>query len=162
MSALLELFPYKFYHGMYVEGGGSGLKYFSYQMSTGTDFEMTGRRRHRTVEQCIKHNGECKVHYRDAVLNFTDEDYRSTMSKFNEAMDWYVDAVFLASPCPLVLIGQYLTGLFLIRHSLFLFQVRRCESEIYRERTATAASCAWSPIWICTEETQPVVKVDVY
>lgn len=95
MSALLELFPYKFYHGMYEGGGGSGLKYFSYKMSTGTDFPMTGRVRYKTVESCIKHNGDCKVHYRDAELILKEDDYSSIVSKFNEAMDWYVPAIFL-------------------------------------------------------------------
>lgn len=81
---------------MYKEGGGSGLKYFSYQMSTGTDFPMAGRARYKSAENCIKQNGECKVHYRDAELNLTDEDYSSIVSKFNEAMDWYVPVVLVS------------------------------------------------------------------
>lgn len=87
MSALIELFPYKFYHAMYKEGGGSGVHYLSYQMSSGKDFPGIGR--HKTTKLCIHHDSACKIHYRDAPLNFTQYDFSAILRKLKEAMDWY-------------------------------------------------------------------------
>lgn len=88
MSALIELFPYKFYHAMYKEGGGSGLHYLSYQMSSGKEFP--GVERHKSIELCIQHDSACKVHYRDAPFNFAYGDYGAILAKLKAAMDWYV------------------------------------------------------------------------
>lgn len=71
---------------MYNEGGASGLKYFSYQMTTGQSFQESVP--YRTSEECIKQNTECKVHYRDAELKFTDNDFKGVIARFGEAMDW--------------------------------------------------------------------------
>lgn len=86
MSALIELFPYKFYHSMYEEGGGSGVHYLSYQMSRGTDFAELAR--HKSAMLCIQHDNACKVHYRDASLEFTQGDYSAILMKLKAAMDW--------------------------------------------------------------------------
>jgi hypothetical protein len=80
------MFPFKFHHGMYEEGGGSGLKYFSYEMTAGELFK--GKRKYKSTEDCIKLSSECKVHYRDAELKFTEKDYKGVADRLNDAMDW--------------------------------------------------------------------------
>lgn len=72
---------------MYEEGGGAGLKYFSYQMSTGEKFD--GKVGYKTAEDCIKLNSKCKLHYRDAELKMTAADIGAIVDKVGEALDWY-------------------------------------------------------------------------
>lgn len=87
LSALIELFPFQFHHGMYEEGGKAGLKYYSYTMATGVKFQS--RQKYKNTETCIKLNNECKVFYRDQELKPSDEDYQAIIAKLEEAMDWY-------------------------------------------------------------------------
>lgn len=86
LSALIELFPYGFVHQMYLNGGNAGLKYFSYQMSTGQSFQGPGL--YRSVEQCVRLSPECKVFYRDAMLQMTDEDVGKVENILREAIEW--------------------------------------------------------------------------
>lgn len=72
---------------MYEEGGGAGLKYLSHQMITGEKF--TGKVRYKNAEDCIKMNGKCKLHYRDAELMMTPEDITAIVAKADKAIDWY-------------------------------------------------------------------------
>lgn len=86
LAVLFEVFPYGFHHEMYVNGGNAGLKYFSYRMKEGVLFE--GPKVYRSVEQCIKLNQKCKVHYRDAVLQVGSEDLAEMERLLREAVDW--------------------------------------------------------------------------
>jgi len=80
-SVLVELFPYRFTHDMYVEGGHAGVRYFSHQMLTGTDFPTLPK--YRTAARCILRSHDCKVHYRDSALVVTDADLAELRSKFS-------------------------------------------------------------------------------
>lgn len=86
LAVLLEIFPYGFHHEMYVNGGNAGLKYFAYRMKEGVPFD--GPKVYRSVEQCIKLNQKCKVHYRDAVIKVNDEDMAEIERLLREAVDW--------------------------------------------------------------------------
>jgi hypothetical protein len=86
LSVLFELFPFKFTHGMYEEGGAAGLKYFSYQVSNGVPF-LTAKK-FKDAEQCIRFDHECKVHYRDAALEMKEEDLKAIAQILEKAMDW--------------------------------------------------------------------------
>jgi Glycosyltransferase 61 len=90
MSVLFELFPFKFTHGMYEQGGAAGLKYFSYMMSTGAPFQTS--KPFRNVEQCIRFDHGCKVHYRDAALDINSDDMAAIERVLANALDW-CDAV---------------------------------------------------------------------
>jgi len=80
-SVLVELFPYRFTHDMYVEGGHAGVRYFSHQMLTGTEFPTLPK--YRTAARCIMRSHDCKVHYRDSALVVTDVDLADLRSKFS-------------------------------------------------------------------------------
>ena len=86
LAALIELFPYGFVHEMYRNGGNAGLKYFSYQMSTGIPFK--GKRVYRSPEQCVRLNKNCKVHYRDSIMQVTDNDIANMAKILAEAIAW--------------------------------------------------------------------------
>lgn len=86
LAVLIELFPFGFMHDMYINGGNAGLKYFKYQMATGLPFK--GPKMYRTVEQCIKYNRDCKVHYRDSVLQVTPSDLTALETLLRQAVDW--------------------------------------------------------------------------
>lgn len=86
LAVLIELFPFGFFHEMYMNGGNAGLKYFWYQMKTGTPFH--GPKTYRSVAQCVKLNKECKVHYRDAILQVAHEDLDAMVAVLNEAIQW--------------------------------------------------------------------------
>lgn len=86
LAVLIELFPFGFMHEMYINGGNAGLKYFKYQMATGLPFR--GPKTYRSVEQCIKYNQDCKVHYRDSVLQVTPADLTAMEGLLRRAIDW--------------------------------------------------------------------------
>lgn len=86
LSVLLEIFPYGFRHEMYVNGGNAGLKYMSHMMKEGAPFE--GPNHYKTVDQCIKLNQQCKVHYRDATLEVSDGDMADMERLLKQAIDW--------------------------------------------------------------------------
>lgn len=86
LAVLIELFPFGFMHEMYINGGNAGLKYFKYQMATGLPFK--GPKTYQSVEQCIKYNQDCKVHYRDSVLQVTQTDLTAMEALLREAMTW--------------------------------------------------------------------------
>lgn len=86
LSVLIEVFPYMFRHDMYREGGGAGLKYFSYQLSTGTEFSAVDA--YSSPATCIRTDHQCKVHYRDAELKFTSADISALNKLLDEALEW--------------------------------------------------------------------------
>lgn len=86
LSVLFELFPFGFVHDMYANGGNSGLKYYKHQMQTGLPFE--GPRQYRSVEQCIKLNQKCKVHFRDSALQVTSDDLKAMERTLQDAIRW--------------------------------------------------------------------------
>jgi hypothetical protein len=86
LSVLFELFPFKFTHGMYEQGGAAGLKYFSYMVSTGMPFQTS--KPFRNAEQCIKFDHGCKVHYRDAALEINSDDMAAIERILENALDW--------------------------------------------------------------------------
>lgn len=86
LSVLFEIFPFGFRHGMYVNGGNSGLKYVSYMMKNGTAFD--GPKLYKSVDQCIRLNQQCKVHYRDATLNVNDDDLTEIEEILKGAIEW--------------------------------------------------------------------------
>lgn len=86
LSVLFEIFPFGFSHEMYVNGGNSGLKYMSYSMKEGKPFD--GLKIFRSVDQCIKLNPKCKVHYRDATLQTNEADVAEMESILRKAIKW--------------------------------------------------------------------------
>lgn len=86
LSVLIELFPFGFMHDMYANGGNSGLKYYKYQMQTGLPFN--GPKQFRSVEQCIQLSHDCKVHFRDSVLQVTADDLKAMEKMLRQAIDW--------------------------------------------------------------------------
>lgn len=89
LSVLLEIFPFGFRHEMYKNGGNAGLKYMSYMMKQGKPFE--GTKVFRSIDQCIRLDPKCKVHYRDAALQVTDEDMVQMERLLREAINWCND-----------------------------------------------------------------------
>jgi len=85
----VELFPYGFFHDMYVDGGGSGLKYFSYTVTTGDEYPDLAK--YQSLEACLAKDHDCKVHYRDANLMFTDTDLKGLGEVFVKAFDYLRD-----------------------------------------------------------------------
>lgn len=88
LSALFELFPFGFRHNMYEQGSNAGLRYYSYEMSTGTPFK--GPRRFTSAAQCISFSHKCKVHYRDAALQVTDIDFAEIERILRLALEWSI------------------------------------------------------------------------
>lgn len=86
LAVLIEVFPFGFHHEMYVNGGNAGLKYFAYRIKEGIPFE--GPKLYRSVEQCIKLNQKCKVHYRDAIIKVNDIDMAEMEQILRDAVDW--------------------------------------------------------------------------
>lgn len=70
---------------MYQGGGGAGVGYDSYQVSTGAPFR--GRDSYASTAACISRSQACKVHYRDAALAFAETDYGAVVAKVAAAMD---------------------------------------------------------------------------
>jgi len=61
-ASVVELFPFGFTHGMYREGSGSGLGYYSHEMMSGEEFralKMFPSRR-----ECMNRDSDCKLWYR--------------------------------------------------------------------------------------------------
>ncbi|PXF40838.1 Protein O-linked-mannose beta-1,4-N-acetylglucosaminyltransferase 2 [Gracilariopsis chorda] len=94
LAVLIELFPFGFSHEMYVNGGNAGLKYYGYEMKTGTPFERISR--YRSVTQCIKYDKNCKLHYRDGQLQVTDEDMKEIERILERAIVWCEKTSFKA------------------------------------------------------------------
>ncbi|GJQ08755.1 hypothetical protein GpartN1_g546.t1 [Galdieria partita] len=71
-AVLIEIFPPRFTHDMYREGGNSGLKYFSWQLRNVTPFSESPC---MSPETCKGLDEKRKVFYRDrANLSITQED----------------------------------------------------------------------------------------
>lgn len=84
LSVLIELFPFEFKHNMYYEGGGAGLKYYSYGMSTGKHYPKLME--YLSTEECIRFSVKCKLHYRDAELTVVDNDVDNITKMVDEAV----------------------------------------------------------------------------
>lgn len=73
-AALLEIFPYKFWHDMYREGCGSGLFYQSMSLGSGDDYAELAK--YTGLDDCIAKSRECRLWYRsddrELVLNEND------------------------------------------------------------------------------------------
>eukprot|EP00871_Galdieria_phlegrea_P006094 jgi/Galph1/972/GphlegSOOS_G5708.1 len=80
-SVLIEIFPPKFTHDMYREGGKGGIKYFSWQLQTGQAFtEKTCQ----NLDECRVQQEKKKVFYRDqANLTIGEEDFEGLKSKIH-------------------------------------------------------------------------------
>lgn len=86
LSVLFELFPHGFIHSMYANGGNAGLKYVSHEMRQGKRFKGQGE--DESINECIKSNEKCKVHYRDAMMEVTNGDIADMERIFNGAIEW--------------------------------------------------------------------------
>jgi len=82
LSAMLELFPFRFYHPMYVEAGRGGVKYYSMQVSTGQEYENWANM--DSMQACMSEHA-CKIHYRDAMLEFNDADIQTFTARIHDA-----------------------------------------------------------------------------
>lgn len=73
-AALVEIFPYRFWHDLYRDGCGSGLFYQSISLNTGTDYEELDK--YGGLEECIATSRECRLWYRsdDRELVLDDSD----------------------------------------------------------------------------------------
>eukprot|EP00168_Porphyra_purpurea_P020572 TRINITY_DN870_c2_g1_i3.p4 TRINITY_DN870_c2_g1~~TRINITY_DN870_c2_g1_i3.p4 ORF type:complete len:131 (+),score=46.81 TRINITY_DN870_c2_g1_i3:1122-1514(+) len=78
-AELLEIFPYRFTHNMYVRGGESGLGYTSVSLDeTGQrDFEGVGK--YPNIKACMEQSIDCKVWYRadERALMLSDGDVKA-------------------------------------------------------------------------------------
>lgn len=74
-GALVEIFPYKFWHDLYTNGCGSGLSYQSMSLSEGTDFLELPKFKDG-LESCVKESKDCRMWYRsdDRELELNDGD----------------------------------------------------------------------------------------
>jgi len=96
LSVLIELFPFGFYHDMYEEGGRASLKYFSYSMSAGEEWPELESAGFLDRESCIHKHRDCKVFYRDQVLEFHDQDMKQIGIILGQAFE-YLDSLTLGS-----------------------------------------------------------------
>lgn len=87
LSVLIEMFPYGFKHLMYGNGGNAGLKYMSYTVANGTRFPS--KQEYKTIEECIRLNLSCKLHYRDSVLHLSEHDIQEVKSILLKATSWF-------------------------------------------------------------------------
>ncbi|KAA8498398.1 hypothetical protein FVE85_5983 [Porphyridium purpureum] len=94
LAVLLEIFPYVFYHTMYREGGKASLKYFSYQPDHGIDWP--GVENYQSGIQCARANNDCKLFYRDGIVELNQVDFKNLERIFTEAFD-YLDSLEAAS-----------------------------------------------------------------
>lgn len=75
-SVLLEIHPFGFNHeDMYINGGGSGLRYFSYSILDGSRYPDGGN--YSSIDDCIRKNVLCLRYYRDAPLEILSDDYHN-------------------------------------------------------------------------------------
>ncbi|KAA8494292.1 Protein O-linked-mannose beta-1,4-N-acetylglucosaminyltransferase 2 [Porphyridium purpureum] len=94
LAVLLEIFPYVFSHNMYFEGGKASIKYFSYQPDHGTDWPDVGN--YSSAFDCVQRSTECKLFYRDGVVQLNETDLKNLENIFNDAFD-YLDSLEAAS-----------------------------------------------------------------
>lgn len=85
-SVLIEIFPYRFNHGMYRNGGNSGLKYFNYTIKSGLDYPRLLN--FSSFRECVHYDTRCKVFYRDRILELTEEDLNEIRKLLNCSFNW--------------------------------------------------------------------------
>lgn len=61
-GALIEIFPYKFWHELYADGCGSGLSYQSMSIAQGEDYVDVAK--YGGLDACVSSSRECRLWYR--------------------------------------------------------------------------------------------------
>lgn len=85
MAVLLEIFPFGFHHEkMYVNGGNSGLKYYSYTVKEGNLY--SGAKNFTSIDLCIRKNQSCHHFYRDAAVKICHADLVEVRRIIKEAI----------------------------------------------------------------------------
>uniref|UniRef100_A0A7S0ZEJ9 Glycosyltransferase 61 catalytic domain-containing protein n=1 Tax=Timspurckia oligopyrenoides TaxID=708627 RepID=A0A7S0ZEJ9_9RHOD len=92
LAVLIEIFPHRFHHDMYVEGGKASLKYFSFNVSQGEEYPHLAELGIST-EDCILHHEDCKVFYRDSSIRLSEND----LSDFSVTVDRAFDHLYLVA-----------------------------------------------------------------
>ncbi|GJD06075.1 hypothetical protein Gasu2_05110 [Galdieria sulphuraria] len=89
-AVLIEIFPPRFTHDMYREGGNSGLKYFSWQLRNVTPFPESPC---MNPEACKVLDEKRKVFYRDrANLSITQEDLQGIGNIIEKSISYIAGA----------------------------------------------------------------------
>jgi hypothetical protein len=86
-GALIEIFPYRFWHALYADGCGSGLSYQSLSLSKGEDHADVGK--FGGLDACVSSSQACRLWYRsdDRPLALGDEDAAEVQRMVREAAD---------------------------------------------------------------------------
>lgn len=87
-TVLIEIFPYSFGHGLYVNGGNAGLKYFSYHMTEDDGHGFHGLSNYSSIKDCIRKNNQCKVFYRDKKIIANQHDLSNLRSLVEQGIKW--------------------------------------------------------------------------
>lgn len=96
-GALIEIFPYKFWHELYADGCGSGLAYQSMSIAQGEDHaEVT---KYGGLEACVSSSRECRLWYRsdDRALALGAEDASEVQRMVREAANGIARAAAAAA-----------------------------------------------------------------
>jgi hypothetical protein len=87
-AALVEVFPYRFWHALYRDGCGSGLFYQSMSVSSGEDFAALNSDIYEgSLEKCVDESKECRLWYRsdDRQIDITAADASEIVRMVREA-----------------------------------------------------------------------------
>ena len=78
-AELLEIFPYRFSHNMYMRGGESGLGYSSVSLEEKGQRDFEDINKYPTVKACMEQSIDCKVWYRadERALVLSDGDVKA-------------------------------------------------------------------------------------
>lgn len=84
-GALIEIFPYKFWHELYADGCGSGLAYQSMSIAEGQDFVDVAK--YGGLDACVSSSRECRLWYRsdDRPLALAADDASEVQRMVREA-----------------------------------------------------------------------------
>lgn len=96
-AALIEIFPYKFWHELYAEGCGSGLSYQSMSIGAGEDYVDVAK--YGGLDACVSSSRECRLWYRsdDRPLALAADDASEVQRMVREAANGIARAAAAAA-----------------------------------------------------------------
>jgi hypothetical protein len=86
-AALIEIFPYKFWHELYADGCGAGLSYQSMSIARGEDHADVAK--YGGLEACVSSSRDCRLWYRsdNRALALAAEDASEVQRMVREAVN---------------------------------------------------------------------------
>ncbi|KAA8496569.1 hypothetical protein FVE85_0298 [Porphyridium purpureum] len=94
LAALLEIFPFKFDHEMYRNGGQGSLWYDALHLAQGVHHPSVTKGTFASAEACILASTACKKFYRDAKVSFSAEDKKQFILKVTGAIKYLSELLY--------------------------------------------------------------------